>query len=119
MLRSVRGNLNNYKRFEGIGDEEADEVEEVERAQLKHNIELLADKLSAEEQAVIMAANSPEEQARLLQEAIAAHPELGLAAGEDESMPQKQKQQRPAKGAIDFSTASGMAGGDDDDDDLD
>ena len=44
----MRGNANNYKRFEGIGDEEADEVEEAERAQLKHNIELLADKLCSD-----------------------------------------------------------------------
>ena len=80
VLKSVRGDANNYKRFEGLGDEEADEVEDRERDQLQHNIALLAEKLSEEEQAVIMAAATPEEQARLLQEAIAKHPELGMAA---------------------------------------
>ena len=38
-------------------------------------IEMLAQKLTEEEQAKIMAGDTPEEQARLLQKAIEAHPE--------------------------------------------
>ena len=71
-LKSVKVDANDYSRSDEVG-EEGDASEE--QQQMRRNIEMLAEKLTEEEQKKIMAGESPEEQARLLQEAIEAHPE--------------------------------------------
>ena len=85
-LKKVKVDANDYSRFEEVGEEDGDGAASEQQQQMRRNIEMLAEKLTEEEQTKIMAGETPEEQARLLQEAIEAHPEwLDEAVTEDDA----------------------------------
>jgi hypothetical protein len=85
-----------YSRFTDIVDEDAEEeerqrVEEAgsdmaeseEQRQMARLLAKLGEKLSEAEQKAIVEADAPEEKTRLLQAAIAAHPEVGQELQEE------------------------------------